>query len=82
MEEWASFTARSLSTFKRDFARISDLTPQKWLIRRRLEAAYDKLRNEDKKPSDVYLEVGFKDISHFYHVFKKEYGYAPGNIAI
>jgi len=82
LEEFASFTGRSLATFKRDFSKISDLTPQKWIIRRRLEAAYDIIQNKKKKPSDVYLEVGFKDITHFYHAFRKHYGFAPGSIAI
>ncbi|WP_407032619.1 helix-turn-helix transcriptional regulator [Polluticaenibacter yanchengensis] len=33
MEQIASFTGRSLVTFKRDFKKISSLTPQKWLIK-------------------------------------------------
>lgn len=37
MEEIAHYTGRSLATFKRDFKKISDLTPEKWLIKRRLE---------------------------------------------
>ena len=77
MEEIASYTGRSLATFKRDFARISDTTPQKWLINKRLQVAYDILQSEDKKVSDVYVEVGFKNLSHFYSAFKKQYGYSP-----
>lgn len=77
MEEIASYTGRSLATFKRDFAKISDITPQKWLINKRLQVAYDKLKNENKKVSDVYVEVGFKNLSHFYAAFKKQYGYSP-----
>lgn len=77
MEEIASFTGRSLATFKRDFSKVSDLPPQKWIIRRRLEAAYDQLQNEHKKVSDIYIEVGFKDVSHFYHAFKRQYGFSP-----
>lgn len=77
MEEIASYTGRSLATFKRDFAKISDVTPQKWLINKRLQVAYDKLKNEDKKVSDVYVEVGFKNLSHFYSAYKKQFGYSP-----
>lgn len=77
MEEIASYTGRSLSTFKRDFAKVSKLSPQKWLIKKRLAVAYDKLKNEDKKASDIYVDVGFKNLSHFYVAFKKQYGFSP-----
>jgi len=78
MEEIASFTGRSLSTFKRDFKKISDLPPQKWLIQRRLRAAYEKIKEDGKRVSDVYMEVGFKNLSHFSVAFKKQYGFSPG----
>lgn len=77
MEEIASFTGRSLATFKRDFSKISDTPPQKWLIQKRLEVAYNKIQNEGKKASDVYVEVGFKNVSHFYHAFKRQFGFSP-----
>lgn len=77
IDEIAHFTGRSLSTFKRDFKKISDLSPQKWLIERRLKTAYDLLKNENKKVSEVYLEVGFKNFSHFSTAFKRQYGFPP-----
>jgi AraC-like DNA-binding protein len=80
MEQIASFTGRSLATFKRDFKKISNHTPQKWLIKRRLEAAYIKLKDEGKKVQDVYVEVGFKNPSHFSTAFKKQYGISPTDI--
>ena len=80
MEQIASYTGRSLATFKRDFAKISNLTPQKWLIKKRLEAAYIKLEEEGKKVNDVYLEVGFKNPSHFSIAFKKQYGFSPNKV--
>jgi AraC family transcriptional regulator, exoenzyme S synthesis regulatory protein ExsA len=80
MEQIASFTGRSLATFKRDFKKISNHTPQKWLIKRRLEAAYSKLKDEGKKVQDVYVEVGFKNPSHFSTAFKKQYGISPTDI--
>jgi AraC family transcriptional regulator, exoenzyme S synthesis regulatory protein ExsA len=77
VEDIANFTGRSLATFKRDFKKISSLPPQKWLIEKRLKAAYDKIRNEKMKVTDVYLEVGFKNLSHFSSAFKKQFGFAP-----
>lgn len=80
MEQIASFTGRSLATFKRDFKKISNLTPQKWLIKKRLEMAYIKLKEEKKKVQDVYIEVGFKNPSHFSTAFKKQYGISPTEV--
>jgi len=77
MEEIASYTGRSLSTFKRDFKRISNLTPQKWLIKKRLEVAYELIRKGNRKVSDIYVDVGFKNRSHFTTSFKKKYGFSP-----
>ncbi len=80
MEEIANYTGRSLSTFKRDFKRASDLTPQKWLIKRRLEAAHELLRKGGCKVSDVCLDVGFKNLSHFSKAYKQTYGTVPTKI--
>ena len=77
MEEMAHYTGRSLATFKRDFKKISDLTPEKWLIRKRLEVAYVKMQGGNRKIVDVYAEVGFKNPSHFSTAFKKQYGISP-----
>jgi AraC-like DNA-binding protein len=77
LEEIASYTGRSLATFKRDFKKISDLTPQKWLIRKRLQQAHELLTDSNKKITDVCFEVGFKNRSHFTTAYKKHYGVAP-----
>ena len=80
MEQIAAYTGRSLATFKRDFKKISPLSPQKWLIKRRLEAAYVKLKEEGRKVQEVYIKVGFKNPSHFSTAFKKQYGFPPTEI--
>ena len=80
LEEIASYTGRSLATFKRDFAKISDLTPQKWLIRRRLEAARELIRSGRRKVTEVCFDVGFKNLSHFSKVYKKTFGHSPSVI--
>lgn len=77
MDEIASYTGRSLATFKRDFKKISDLPPQKWLIKKRLEKAHAIMKESKGKVTDICYEVGFKNRSHFTTAFKKKYGYAP-----
>ena len=56
---------------------IADLNSQQIFIEKRLKVAHDRIRNENKKVSDVYLEVGFKNLSHFSSAFKRQFGYAP-----
>lgn len=77
IEEIAHYTGRSLATFKRDFRKISDMTPEKWLIKRRLDKAYDLLKEGGRKVVEVYSEVGFRNPSHFSTAFKKEFGIPP-----
>ena len=80
LEEIASYTGRSLATFKRDFKKISDLTPQRWIMQKRLEVAKEKLRIEGKKVADVYMEVGFKNRSHFATAYRKYVGDSPATL--
>ena len=82
VEELAHYTGRSLATFKRDFKKVSDLTPEKWLIRKRLEVAYALMKEGGRKIADVYTEVGFKNQSHFSSAFKKRYGVAPTAVSV
>lgn len=82
LEELAHYTGRSLATFKRDFKKISELTPEKWLIRKRLEVAYALMQEGGKKVADVYARVGFKNQSHFSAAFKRQYGIAPTAVPV
>lgn len=77
MEEMASYTGRSLASFKRDFKKVSELSPVKWIINRRLEAANDLIRQGCESITDVCYKVGFKNLSHFSKIFKDKYGMAP-----
>jgi AraC family transcriptional regulator, exoenzyme S synthesis regulatory protein ExsA len=77
MEKFGYLTGRSLTTFKRDFKRIFNSTPQKWLTQKRLELAHYQFVEKNKKPVDVCYEVGFENLSHFSFAFKKQFGYSP-----
>lgn len=77
MEKFGYLTGRSITTFKRDFKKAFNTTPQKWLTQKRLELAHYHFVEKNKKPIDVCYEVGFENLSHFSFAFKKHFGYAP-----
>lgn len=80
MEKFGYLTGRSLSTFNRDFKKHFKTTPEKWLMQKRLALAYYQITEKKKKPVEVYLEVGFEDLSHFSYAFKKRFGYTPAGL--
>lgn len=80
LERFALLTGRSLSAFKRDFRSVFKESPSKWLVRRRLKEAHILVQNQGKKPSEIYLELGFESLSHFSVAFKKEFGIAPTSL--
>ena len=77
LDRFASLTGRSLSAFKRDFQQTFNDTPGNWLIQKRLHEAFFQINNKGKKPSDIYLDLGFEDLSHFSFAFKKLFGHSP-----
>jgi AraC-like DNA-binding protein len=77
IEKFAYLTGRSLTTFKRDFKKAFGTTPQKWLTEKRLELAHFQLSQKGRKPSEVFYEVGFENLSHFSYAFKKQFGHSP-----
>ncbi len=80
LERFAEFSGRSLSTFRRDFIKTFGMTPNKWLMDKRLEAAYRKIADEKQKPSDIYWEVGFETLAHFSRKFKEQYHITPSQL--
>ena len=80
MEKFGYLTGRSLTTFKRDFKKVFNSTPQRWLTQKRLELAHYQFVEKKKKPIDVCYETGFENLSHFSFAFKKHFGYAPSKL--
>lgn len=81
MERFAYLTGRSLSAFKRDFKTVFNQTPNHWLIQKRLQEAYFLIDKENKKSTEIYLDLGFEDLSHFSFAFKKLFGLRPTELA-
>jgi AraC-like DNA-binding protein len=81
IERFAYLTGRSLSAFKRDFKTIFNATPNQWLVHKRLHEAYFLIEKKNKKASEIYLDLGFEDLSHFSFAFKKLFGLRPTELA-
>lgn len=82
LEKFSYLTGRSLTTFKRDFHKAFNITPQRWLTQKRLELAHYQLSEKRRKPVEVYLETGFENLSHFSFAFKKRFGYSPTELQL
>lgn len=77
VERFAQLTGRSLAAFKRDFQKTFGLPPRQWLQEKRLTEARHLIEKKNRKPSAIYLDLGFESLSHFSHSFKKKFGKAP-----
>lgn len=80
LERFAYLTGRSLATFKRDFQKIFQTSPRNWLQQRRLQEAYFLITKKRQRPNDIYLDLGFEDLSHFSFAFRKQFGQAPSEL--
>lgn len=77
VEKFAQLTGRSLAGFKRDFQKIFDMAPRQWLQEKRLLEARYLIEKKNRKPSAIYLDLGFESLSHFSRSFKQKFGKAP-----
>lgn len=80
LEKLAYLTGRSLSTFKKDFEKVFKTTPGRWLTRKRLEHAHYQIAVNKRKPTEIFIDAGFENLSHFSFAFKKHFGYNPGQV--
>ena len=80
IKQFAKLTGRSISTFKRDFKKTFSQTPEKWLKDMRLDKAHFLISEKKQKPSEVYLQVGFENFSHFSTSFKERFGYNASTV--
>jgi AraC family transcriptional regulator, exoenzyme S synthesis regulatory protein ExsA len=77
IEDYAYLTGRSLSSFRRDFIAQFGISPKQWLIDKRLDKAIHLLSSGHSNISQVAIETGYENISHFIKAFHKKYGIAP-----
>lgn len=69
----------SVGHFSRAFRQSTGDAPYAWLIRRRVDAAKALLRDRRVPLTQVALDCGFANQSHFTRAFKRQIGTSPGH---
>ncbi len=67
----------SVAHFARCCRQLSDLSPQAYIIQRRLERAMTLLLNGEQSVSSIALICGFSEPSYFARCFRRHYGSSP-----
>lgn len=70
----------SRRTLNRLFAQ-EGTTPTRWMWQKRLERSHQMLESgTEKRVTDVALNCGFSDFSHFSRAFRSEFGVTPKSL--
>ncbi len=75
----AELTNRSLTSFKKEFKRLFNAPPHRWIIEQRLDRAKIMLTSTNRTVSEIGAECAFANISHFIKLFKQRYHVTPAS---
>lgn len=79
IEELAQHTNLSLSSFKREFAKLYNDTPANYIKTKKLEKAAGLLLASDERITDIAFDCGFNDLANFTKSFGEKYHTTPTN---
>lgn len=79
LEEYAKMCGLSLSSFKREFSRLYNAPPKKWINEARLKHARQLLLQSGKNVNEIAYECGFENVSYFIKQYRQQYGTTPKN---
>ena len=77
MEYLIAASGRTTEHVCRAFQKYLHVTPNTYLNAKRLTYAANMLSHTDTEIVDIAFEVGFLSLSHFYKLFKAEFGVTP-----
>lgn len=80
LEEIAFLCNMSLSTFKRRFAAVYGQTPSRWLQTKRLQRAKELLKQGHLRPTEIFSDFGYENLSSFTFAFKRQFGMTPREV--
>ncbi len=82
VEDLAQKTNLSVSSFKREFAKLYDGTPANYIKNKRLERASELLLTSDNRITEIAFECGFNDLANFTKSFHNKYNTSPTNFRL
>lgn len=77
LTDYAKLACKSVPTFKREFKRIFNDSPAKWVVKKRLALATELLENTTLNIGEICFECGFENQTHFSRIFKEHVGVSP-----
>jgi PAS domain S-box-containing protein len=79
MAKLASLVCLSISQFERRFKSLFKISPLKYITMVRIHAACQALAEGSERISDIALNNGFYDLSHFNRQFRRQMGMSPSD---
>ncbi len=79
IEQLAEQNNLSISSFKREFAKIYHDTPASYIKNKKLEKAAELLLVSDQRVSEIAFKCGFNDLATFTKSFSDKYNISPTN---
>ena len=79
LEQLAQLTNCSLSSFKREFKKIFNDTPARYIRNKKLEKATELLQITNLNITEITFECGFNDLAVFSKCFKEKYDTTPSD---
>lgn len=64
--------------FLRRFRELTGTSPNRFLIGLRLRACAERLQGSAAPITEIALDAGFNDLSHFNHLFRRAFAMSPG----
>lgn len=77
VKELSFLSNMSISTFKREFEKQFNCPPSRWFLEQRLAHAAFLMKSKSKRPSDIFEEIGYENLSNFVQAFKARFGMTP-----
>ncbi|WDO11906.1 AraC family transcriptional regulator [Flavobacterium sp. WW92] len=77
IEELAQQNNLSVSSFKREFAKIYNDTPANYIKAKKLEKAAELLLLSDQRITEIAFDCGFNDLANFTKSFTSKYKVSP-----